>query len=286
MLKLNPTARNSSEQEYEMACSIGLPSLQTLESPILDQWPDWWTSSLRDSRANPTPLLENVVAKPMSETSGPTPSVLYGKWDHNTFSWKMSEDWLTGLTPIQRKSLGSFPRQGMTRSGVCTALPKRVLHISGGGGGVLPTPAAHQFHSNKGGADSHDPRGYSRRGKERLSLHGMAKTGLWPTPNATDYKGRSTRSLGKERLESDDDLPTRVSKYPTPQAGAQNPAAHNAMSGDFKTKLCEVWGIQTTGQLNPMWVEWLMGLPIGWTDLEPLATESYRQWLENFYGIE
>jgi hypothetical protein len=23
-----------------------------------------------------------------------------------------------------------------------------------------------------------------------------------------------------------------------------------------------------TGQLNPQWVEWLMGLPIGWTDLE------------------
>jgi hypothetical protein len=22
------------------------------------------------------------------------------------------------------------------------------------------------------------------------------------------------------------------------------------------------------GQLNPMWVEWLMGYPVGWTDLE------------------
>ena len=32
------------------------------------------------------------------------------------------------------------------------------------------------------------------------------------------------------------------------------------------------------GQLNPTWVEWLMGLPLGWTDLSPLATESYQQW--------
>ena len=24
------------------------------------------------------------------------------------------------------------------------------------------------------------------------------------------------------------------------------------------------------GTLNPMWVEWLMGWPVGWTDCEPL----------------
>jgi len=34
------------------------------------------------------------------------------------------------------------------------------------------------------------------------------------------------------------------------------------------------------GQLNPMWVEWLMGWPLGWTDLKPLATDKYQQWLE------
>jgi hypothetical protein len=35
-----------------------------------------------------------------------------------------------------------------------------------------------------------------------------------------------------------------------------------------------------TGQLNPMWVEWLMGWPLGWTDLKPLETDRFRQWLE------
>jgi hypothetical protein len=28
------------------------------------------------------------------------------------------------------------------------------------------------------------------------------------------------------------------------------------------------------GQLNPTWVEWLMGWPLGWTDLKPLATDK------------
>jgi hypothetical protein len=27
-------------------------------------------------------------------------------------------------------------------------------------------------------------------------------------------------------------------------------------------------GTQIGGQLNPTWVEWLMGFPLGWTDLE------------------
>ena len=35
---------------------------------------------------------------------------------------------------------------------------------------------------------------------------------------------------------------------------------------------------QCQGQLNPDWVEWLMGWPIGWTDLKPLETDKFQQW--------
>ena len=31
-------------------------------------------------------------------------------------------------------------------------------------------------------------------------------------------------------------------------------------------------------RLNPEWVEWLMGWPLGWTDLKPLATDRFREW--------
>jgi hypothetical protein len=30
------------------------------------------------------------------------------------------------------------------------------------------------------------------------------------------------------------------------------------------------------GQLNPPWVEWLMGWPIGWTELKGLGTAKFR----------
>jgi hypothetical protein len=33
---------------------------------------------------------------------------------------------------------------------------------------------------------------------------------------------------------------------------------------------------ELNGPLNPVWVEWLMGWPLGWTDLKPLATGKYH----------
>ena len=35
-----------------------------------------------------------------------------------------------------------------------------------------------------------------------------------------------------------------------------------------------------TGLLNPEWLEWYMGWPMGWTELEPLAMDKYQEWLQ------
>jgi hypothetical protein len=32
------------------------------------------------------------------------------------------------------------------------------------------------------------------------------------------------------------------------------------------------------GQLNPEWVEWLMGWPVGLTALKPLETDKFHEW--------
>jgi len=34
------------------------------------------------------------------------------------------------------------------------------------------------------------------------------------------------------------------------------------------------------GSLNPRWTEWLMGFPIGHTNLKPLEMDKYQKWLE------
>lgn len=36
---------------------------------------------------------------------------------------------------------------------------------------------------------------------------------------------------------------------------------------------------QVDGLLNPRWEEWLMGWPIGWTKLKPLAMDRFQEWL-------
>jgi hypothetical protein len=68
-------------------------------------------------------------------------------------------------------------------------------------------------------------------------------------------------------------------KWPTPNAGeakqssnlvrkAERRVIHAAKGVHLQESLTERVG----GKLNPTWVEWLMGWPLGWTDLKPLVT--------------
>ena len=102
---------------------------------------------------------------------------------------------------------------------------------------------------------------------------------MWPTPNASDWKGPGNqRGEGKARPECDDDLPSRVIRrlWPTPgarlgmQRGPQakryaNPERSNDLDDAvaWNLKQLGIEGVST--QLNPAWVEALMGFPRDWT---------------------
>ena len=66
------------------------------------------------------------------------------------------------------------------------------------------------------------------------------ESGLWPTPTAQDAKNNGSASQHE-----------------------RNTKPLNAEVG---------------GPLNPMFVEWIMGWPLGWTDLERLGTDKFRRW--------
>lgn len=86
---------------------------------------------------------------------------------------------------------------------------------------------------------------------------------MWPTPTARDYKGAN--SLKHLHRETDGNrnhayqLPNAVKLLTTPCAsdavGSTGGGNHRSLRTDAQ------------GQLNPDWVEWLMGFPIGWTSL-------------------
>jgi hypothetical protein len=61
------------------------------------------------------------------------------------------------------------------------------------------------------------------------------------------------------------DLGVAVKMWPTPRAFMHKDSTTDRGKSNFG----EVVG----GQLNPMWVEWLMGFPLGWTDLEDSETQ-------------
>ena len=103
--------------------------------------------------------------------------------------------------------------------------------------------------------------------------------GLLPTPRATDGdKGTRTLKGCQKEWErgKNKDLAMVAKMWPTPTA---NEDAAGTPDGKMQRMLGNHAGIRGTtqkewggGTLNPTWVEWLMGWPIGWTDLEQLVT--------------
>jgi DNA (cytosine-5)-methyltransferase 1 len=76
---------------------------------------------------------------------------------------------------------------------------------------------------------------------------------MWPTPNASDNRDRGNLS--------DPAIQRRIKLGK--QVGLTMAVKEN----------------KGGGTLNPTWVEWLMGWPLGWTDLKPSETDKYQQWL-------
>ena len=52
-----------------------------------------------------------------------------------------------------------------------------------------------------------------------------------------------------------------------------------ALRKDVRIQLSEMARVGG-GHLSPEWIEWLMGWPIGSTDLQPLAMDKFRSWLQ------
>jgi len=91
--------------------------------------------------------------------------------------------------------------------------------------------------------------------QQKLALRtSEPESGWWPTPVKSDMNARrpSLNWVGSDL----------VSTVWFREGGKENPAKPPA-------------------NLNPGWVEWLMGWPLEWTDLRPLATDRFRQWCDS-----
>ncbi len=254
------------------------------------------------SPARTSALLEMERAWKASE------AVLFSRYSASLpKSNRASSFWKTSrrLGPVGQNGWGkNWPASGMIVDGTLYPLPKSEPRISEKDGSFLPTPTANDYGTSNNGKRG-DGTTFKQAGKK--SLFSMARAGQWPTPNATDHKGPSTRSPGKERPIGDDDLPTRVARclwptprttgldggsnsrkaakergmWPTPKAsdgekGIRTPDGCARMMERANRKNGQDLPTMAGGTLNPTWVEWLMGYPLGWTVLEDWAMQWYR----------
>ncbi len=232
------------------------------------------TSSVGDSpvRTSATPASEQA-SKANGAGCGPSSIESFANYDRDTCSWRTSELCLFGGW-IEFSE--TWPMAGMMRNGiayrrqplvprisdiVCSYSPDGTEQAPDAAAGIVwPTPDAM-------GSSTLDNRHCYDRIRPTLGKAAI----MWPTPKSSpsgpDYARTDRKDSGG------DDLATAAARFPTPQARDWKGQSQRGSYSEG-AKDCLPNALQSGGQLNPTWVEWLMGFPLGWTDLEDSATPS------------
>lgn len=111
-----------------------------------------------------------------------------------------------------------------------------------------------------------------QKGMGRHSLNLPAAIRLYPTPRANEEKD-SLQHVPPSRMKSPGkcNLTQYIALerlFTTPCAADSTGSTGGANHRSLRTDV--------SGQLNPEWVEWLMGFPAGWSALEPSEMQLYR----------
>ena len=155
-----------------------------------------------------------------------------------------------------------------------------------------PTPKATDYFPGMGDYVTETETGYSvtrkgtgqKFGAKLADAVDYEQKKMWPTPNARDWKDSMNSvppSVGKTRGHSlgQKVASVELEKKMLPTPAARDYKGQNSMKhllekprhqGQLPNRL-KMMGVN--GQLNPTWVEWLMGYPIGWTDLNHSETQ-------------
>jgi DNA (cytosine-5)-methyltransferase 1 len=199
--------------------------------------------------------------------------------DPDTLLWRTAQ---CSLLEDLELSLQTFPRWGLMQNGALYPQQTLVQTISVKEFGLEPNNETFFHTPNTTGMDGGSN---SRKAlKKRLE---------WPTPWAQE-PGRTTVGYGRGLAEL---VEGKKQKFPTPLASDwkprgpnskqqglaevvkswPTPTSHNAKETNAPSEAnrnTPTLAAQAGGKLNPTWVEWLMGWPLGWTDLKPLEMDK------------
>ena len=231
----------------------------------------------------------------------------FARFDPDSCSWRTPQcSLLEGLDEFSE----TWPRWGMMRNGACSELstlaprtdeigsgsselwPTPCLPGNGGSHGkakmkrlLLPTPLASI--ATHGGPNQRDS-----SGRPALQMAAMK----WPTPLSGEGSGGGNAGYALAAMNGEKrasgatrslKLRDAVLAFPTPTVNDSKNSTlpPSQISRDNIPGALIRDGQPPGGQLNPPWVEWLMGWPIGWTDLKPLETDKFRSWRQQHSGF-
>jgi len=226
-----------------------------------------WSSE--DSPASPFPTQAGSSRRKTSGGSGPRSRSSFASYDPDGCCWRTSRvsvhgEWETFSA--------TWPRAGMTRSGTAFPLWPSAPLTAETESLSWPTPAA-RLGDPKRGMPSPESAAHRlfRTGRRNLE----DAVAIWPTPRATDGdRGGRGDLLAMVRT----GRPSGRKAWATPRAsdGRCGPDYAKAERGRSNPRGSSSPSLPTQvgGQLNPTWVEWLMGFPIGWTELPPSGMPS------------
>lgn len=261
-----------------MRLRFGAISSHSLGQSFLEKW----TSSLADIPASHSVPQDNAREQKTQDTSGPTSQTEFGFFDLESASSRMSKDtsaldsekslatWNKWVTKCRGEYLARLSVVRLTNANECSS---------------WPTAAARDYKGTSPGYL------YRADGKSRVDqlpvAVDQAEAGNWPTPtvqeagkignqanhgqvalsNHPELRGEVTREKfekGKHGL-LDPENPSTHGSRPESWATPRCSMAQDKQEDSGKHRLGEQAQHNTSGKLNPRWVETLMGLPVGWT---------------------
>jgi len=202
--------------------------------------------------ANPSALPAVEPVPTTLDTSGQCSLTVFAWFDPDTQSWKTCQGTLLSDSEMSRPI---WPRSGMTRNGTAYQLPPSA-----------PRTSAIAYSSSLHGEMQWTPTAKANQDSPSMEARAPGRH-LWRTPTVHDAKHLTPRKEQKNAPVMLADQIKMRGLWPTPDASPHK----YRLQGDSQQSrsLNGVHG----GKLNPEWVEWLMGFPIGWTDLEDSETQ-------------
>ena len=272
--KSSDTRATSSCKDSETKSLNRSPSGTTYARLTAGRGAERLTSSAEVSHAKTSAVLgkDSELSAESGADYGESMLGSFARYDRATASWKTAQCLLLG--GLESFS-GTWPRSGMMRRGRCYPLAIAAHRMNGRGCGSLqkiPTPTVHG--------------NYNRKGLSKNSGDGLATyVKKFPTPCSHDsfdmyLKDSSTSKFDSARR----GLSAFVRKWPTPQSrDFKTGMASRVERGKMTDKERHQIGAGNGGKLNPDWVEWMMGWPIGWTALKPLEMDRFQSWRQGHF---